>query len=135
MVDVVFAGTGMFFPPLLVDLVVVVVDMAVSGLVDAAVCGVAIADFSDEPSEMETALVPPQPHMKPRAFFLMHSTRPAPRRRDRATLMEGFCSGGVGAGASSAEIDAAGSEAARRGWWVLRKEKAVVCWRGRGGRR
>jgi len=68
---------------------VVVVDIvAVIGVsVDAAVCGVAMGDLS-EPSEMDTALVPPQPHMKPRAFFLVRSPAAAPRRRDIRTFME-----------------------------------------------
>jgi len=66
----------------------VVVDIvAVVGVVDAAVCGVAMGDLS-EPSEMDTALVPPQPHMKPRAFFLVRSPAAAPRRRDIRTFME-----------------------------------------------
>jgi hypothetical protein len=44
-------------PPPLVDLVMVVVvtDVLVRGVVDAALCGVAVGDLS-EPSEMETAL-------------------------------------------------------------------------------
>jgi len=68
---------------------VMVVDIvAVIGVsVDAAVCGVAMGDLS-EPSETDTALVPPQPHMKPRAFFLMRSPPAAPRRRDIRTFME-----------------------------------------------
>jgi hypothetical protein len=72
-----------------VAVVVVVVDIvAVIGVsVDAAVCGVAMGDLS-EPSETDTALVPPQPHMKPRAFFLMRSPPAAPRRRDIRTFME-----------------------------------------------
>jgi hypothetical protein len=76
--------------------------MPVRGVVDAAVCGVAVGDLS-EPSEMEMALVPPHPHMNPRAFFLMHSPPPAPRRRDINNLMEGSSSP-AGAGASRAEM-------------------------------
>jgi hypothetical protein len=140
-VDVVVAATGLF-RPLLVDLVVVVVvvDMAVRGVVDAAVCGVAIGDFSDVPSEMEIALVPPQPHMNPRAFFLMHSTRPAePRRRDSNALMEGFCSGGVGRERAVRRSMPPDRRLLRlrdcaRGW-VLRKEKAVVGWGEEGEKR
>jgi len=133
------AGGGGLFPPrLLVDLVVVV-DMAVRGVVDAAVCGVAIGDcLSDEPSEMEMALVPPQPHMNPRAFFLMHSTRPAaPRRRDSNTLMDGRRWRGRGRGRARAVRRSMPPDRRLRrprprlrSWGVCceRKRQSCVCW-------
>jgi hypothetical protein len=72
----------LLFPaPLLVAVAAVVaMDMVVA--LDVLVPGgVSTGDCLSEPSEMETALDPPQPHMKPRPFLLMRSPPPAPRRR------------------------------------------------------
>jgi hypothetical protein len=95
----------LLFPAALLVVVVAVVAMDMVVAVDVLVGGVAMGDClsSEPPSETDTALEPPQPHMKPRPFLLMRSPPLDPRRRSIIAFSFSVRLRACGAGAQGEE--------------------------------